>query len=383
MKVISFNIRSGDDPNGHSIDERAPRLKKIIEKYDPDLIGFQEVVPKWYPHVVEDYGEKYEILHKYRNMKTDIEGCSILWKKGMFELLDYGWFWYSDTPACSSIGPWSREHHYRFCLWAELKECATEKVFHFFDTHFGGGEENQMKSAEILRTYAERMQVEKMILVGDFNLRETSKTYSLLTDFLVDLNMQTAKDKRITGHDYNPDREGLPIDFCFVSPKTIEPISYYRIDDTVDGKYPSDHCGLLLELNVRAQLQVASVDLAAEGLDDGAREALARKARNHIQRFEADIAIVHHCNPIMKEKMEHLDRFSQEGELFWNRSRYALVEKLPHGAVLKDLLIEEELTVLTDEEKLIYKGEPFAPFFIEKKELNPAKQEGTFAKYVF
>ena len=97
-----------------------------------------------------------------------------------------------------------------------------------------------MKSAEILRTYAERMQVEKMILVGDFNLRETSKTYPLLTDFLVDLNMQTAKDKRITGHDYNPDREGLPIDFCFVSPQTIEPISYYRIDDTVDEQIISE-----------------------------------------------------------------------------------------------------------------------------------------------
>ena len=136
-------------------------------------------------------------------------------------------------------------------------------------------------------------------------------------------------------------------------------------------------------MNIKNQRNLVVVDLAAEGLDDGAREALARRARNRIHRLKADLAIVHHCNPIMEEKMEHLNCFSQAGELFWNRSRYALLEQTPHGAVLKDLLLGEELKVLLDEEKLIYKGETLAPFAIEKKELHPAKQEGTFAKYIF
>lgn len=389
MKVISFNIRSGDDPNGHSIDERAPRLKKIIEKYDPDIIGFQEVVPRWYPHVVEDYGEKYEILHKYRNLKTDIEGCSILWKKGMFDLLDHGWFWYSDTPACSSIGPWSREHHYRFCLWVELQESSTGKKFHFFDTHFGGGEENQMKSAEILRTYAERMQVEKMILVGDFNLRETSKTYPMLTDFLVDLNMATTKDRRITGHDYDPNREGLPIDFCFVSPKTIEPISYYRIDDTVDGKFPSDHCGLLLEMNVLERIRLGSAVLPPKGEDLAAHEGVVRKIRSRFAAKGADIAIVHQSDEVMREKISHLYhyvkkegevrlalRFAQEGEILWDPSRFELVAKIEGGVVLKKGADGKEITVLAEGEQLLLEGAPLVPASKEQEELV------SFAEYI-
>ena len=36
MKVVSFKIRSASDPNGHSFDERAPRMKKVIDRIDPE-----------------------------------------------------------------------------------------------------------------------------------------------------------------------------------------------------------------------------------------------------------------------------------------------------------------------------------------------------------
>ena len=49
MKVITFNIRCKDDQGGNSIAERAPRLKTILDKYDADIIGFQEVTEKWMP----------------------------------------------------------------------------------------------------------------------------------------------------------------------------------------------------------------------------------------------------------------------------------------------------------------------------------------------
>ena len=104
MKVVSFNIRSASDPNGHSFDERAPRMKKVIDRIDPDLIGFQEVVPGWMKHIPEDYSEKYEIFHKYRCETFDIEGCTILWKKDLFECIEKGYFWLSDTPNIVSRG---------------------------------------------------------------------------------------------------------------------------------------------------------------------------------------------------------------------------------------------------------------------------------------
>lgn len=376
MKVISFNIRSCSDPNGHSIDERAPRLKKIIEKYDPDIIGFQEVVPKWYPHVVEDYGKTYEILHKYRNERTDIEGCSILWKKGMFELLDHGCFWYSETSAVSSIGPWSHEKHYRFCLWAKFRECATGKEFHFFDTHFGGGEENQVKSAEILRAYTKAMEVESLVLVGDFNLRYHNSGYQVLTEFLVDLNMVTTKDQGVTGHDYNPESKAhlAPIDFCFISPHTVEPISYQRITDTVDGKFPSDHFGLLLEMNVLNHLRLGTAILPPKGEDLAAHEQLVRKIRSELMKGRADIAIVHQSDEVMREKISHLYHyvkkegelkwilhFAQEGEILWDPFSFEPVRRLDGGVVLRRGTGKEEFTVLAEGEQLLLEGAPLIP----------------------
>ena len=39
IKVVSFNIRCANDKNGHSREERAPRLMSAIKSREPDVIG--------------------------------------------------------------------------------------------------------------------------------------------------------------------------------------------------------------------------------------------------------------------------------------------------------------------------------------------------------
>ena len=34
IKVVTFNLRCANDPDGHSIDERAPRLKTVLDRLD-------------------------------------------------------------------------------------------------------------------------------------------------------------------------------------------------------------------------------------------------------------------------------------------------------------------------------------------------------------
>ena len=53
LKVISFNIRCSNDPNGNSVVERAPRLAEITSRYDADIIGFQEYRPRWEEHIAK------------------------------------------------------------------------------------------------------------------------------------------------------------------------------------------------------------------------------------------------------------------------------------------------------------------------------------------
>ena len=118
LKVISFNIRCCDDPHGHAVVERAPRLADAVIPYDADLIGFQEYKPRWEEHIEKYFGDKYEIFNKYRDDERR-ESAPILWKKDKFECLEKGYFWLSDTPDEPSDG-WDVLGHKRICEYAIL-----------------------------------------------------------------------------------------------------------------------------------------------------------------------------------------------------------------------------------------------------------------------
>ena len=119
LKVISFNIRCLDDKDGHSVKERAPRLRKVIEPYAPDVMGFQEYTPLWESHIEEQFGEEYGMFNKYRATTGWIESAPILWRKDKFELVQSGYFWLSDTPEVESRG-WDSLPHNRMCEYVVL-----------------------------------------------------------------------------------------------------------------------------------------------------------------------------------------------------------------------------------------------------------------------
>lgn len=287
MKVVSFNIRSSNDPNGHSFDERAPRLKAVIDQYDPDLIGFQEVVPGWMKHIPGDYGDTYEIFHKYRCEEFDVEGCPILWKKDKFECLDKGYFWFSETPGIVSRG-WDRIGCHRICMWVKLRDKQNGAVFHFFNTHFGFSDQCQLDSVKLLLAHYKALKVKSALLTGDFNMYNHSPAYKELTKKLANLNELLDNDQRPTFHGYNPEKHPWgPIDFCFITPKTVKPISYKRLDETFDGKYPSDHYGLCLEMEMRQNIEVMSLNAceAMAGEEEGKVKARMSQIRLNIMRY--------------------------------------------------------------------------------------------------
>ena len=80
IKVVSFNVRSKNDPDGNSIAERAPRLLKVLENCDADIIGLQEFTPEWETFIGEYCYEKYEVFNRYRGQYS-LESVPILWKK--------------------------------------------------------------------------------------------------------------------------------------------------------------------------------------------------------------------------------------------------------------------------------------------------------------
>ncbi len=250
IKVVSFNIRNNDDPNGHSVNERAPRIKKIIDGIKPDIMGFQEVVPAWLTHISEDYLNDYEMYHVTR-AEGDPEACPIFWRKDRFDLVKKGLFWLSDTPEVQSRG-WDEVYNcYRVVLWAVLKDKTSGEEVLYMNTHFGFGDKGQSASAELIGKKAPEIADIPTVLTGDFNLTPEFPAYSVLTKYFTDVNAVTARDWNPTYHAYNDSTiNPVHIDYTFINAK-VTPILYTVLNETFDGKFPSDHYGLLTVLETK------------------------------------------------------------------------------------------------------------------------------------
>lgn len=346
MKVVSFNIRCANDKDGHSVAERAPRVKALIEKYDPDLIGFQEVVPRWMEHIPGDYGDTYEIFHKYRDEVTDIEGCPILYKKEKFECLDRGYFWYSDTPDIPSRG-WCSWGHYRICMWAKLRDKQNGAEFHFFNTHFGFSDQCHIDSVRLIRDHIKALNAKAVVLTGDFNMTQNGPGYRDMTQFLVDINKVTANDVSITCHGYNAERTGIPIDFCFITPNTMKPITYHKMDERFDGKFPSDHYGIYAEMEVRQSLKMATVNAAASVEEEAEAHAKRMSSlRNRIKGWNAEIVAIQNGDEVLADKMTRAGGYEGNGAIYWKKDLFTLAEELDGAVVLQRNGSDKKLCVV-------------------------------------
>lgn len=249
INAMTFNIRCCNDPNGHSIAERAPRLKTILDRFDCDVIGFQEVTGVWMDYIPNDYQDTFDIYHQYRDSRLK-EGLTILWKKERFEMIDKGCFWLSDTPEVESKG-WDEVYDcYRICTYVVLKEKESGAHFTFMNTHFGFGDRCQTDSAKLLYEYSKKISDYPTVLVGDFNLYTTSVGYKKLTEYFVDTNAASVNEYSITFHDYfrHPEICGH-IDFCFADDK-VTPLNQVIVKDTINEKYPSDHYGVYTTVEI-------------------------------------------------------------------------------------------------------------------------------------
>ena len=250
LKVISFNIRHCNDKDGNSVAERAPRLYEIISRYNPDVMGFQELRSNWEPYLEQYFGTEYDMFNKYRAGKEDHEAAPIFWRRDKFECIKNGYFWLSDTPEIESRG-WDEVYNcYRMCEYVILRERQSGKEFTFMNTHYGFGDNGQIKSADLIYAYSKKISDLPTFITGDFNMTPDSLGYAQMVKHFADVNAVTVNDTRDTFHNYHPEVYlNQHIDYCFVNDK-VKPITQKIIDDNVRGKYPSDHFGIIATVHI-------------------------------------------------------------------------------------------------------------------------------------
>lgn len=257
LKVISYNVRVGNDGNGNDIKERAPRLKQAIANFEPDVMGFQEVNPEWLDgYLIPYYSGEYEHINKYRS-ETGKESTPIFWKRDKFEMKDSGYFWLSETPDQESKG-WNADH-YRIACWVKLKLKSTGKEFLYVNTHYDFSDECHVGSAKLVINRMTSMggfTKLPVFFTADCNMGRYEAGYNAMIDggHFSDINWDLEDLNIVTGGGYVAGlKQGSPIDYCFYSPALIVPLKYKIIDEEEFnyGGFISDHNGLYLEMALK------------------------------------------------------------------------------------------------------------------------------------
>ena len=251
-RVMSFNVRCADDPEG-SINNRSQLVTAIIDQYAPDSFGVQEATAKWMRILKKELGDRYACVGKARDYFGPFsEYSAVFYLKDKYNLIDEGTIWLSETPEKKSKSFDSA--CYRITTWAVLEDKETGTRYTHMNTHLDHVlESTRDGQAGVLLEKLKELQAEgNVIVTGDFNAYPNEDVYKRMIAVTDDV-ASTAKnaDSGITFHNYGKkeDKGQGAIDFIFTS-KGVKADTYKVIRNTVDGMYPSDHYPIVADVIV-------------------------------------------------------------------------------------------------------------------------------------
>lgn len=252
--IMSQNVRSKDDGENKNISDRAPRFKQLVEKYNPDIIGTQEVTATWYKYFQKNLSATYGLVGCSREGKdaTSGEWNAILYRRERFELIESGDFWLSSTP--DKVSRVSGSKCNRICTWALLKDKNTGKTFVMANTHLDHSTDEIRKQQLdcLFKELSNYIDSYPLFLTGDFNALPDSSVYTAAVSRLIDTRYGTAENRSVINYTFDSYGEQFPgktIDYCFYNDKADA--HWYQIADDQFGGYVSDHYALVAQFGIK------------------------------------------------------------------------------------------------------------------------------------
>ncbi|MBD5365602.1 MAG: endonuclease/exonuclease/phosphatase family protein [Bacteroides sp.] len=191
FNVATYNLRQandGDSIRGNGWERRGPVVASLIRFHEFNIFGTQE----GYKHQLEQLksllpGYDYIGLGR-EDGKEKGEHSAIFYDTAMFDLLDHGDFWLSETPDRPGLG-WDAAC-IRICTWGKFRHRPTGKVFQFFNLHQDHiGIQARIESVKLVQQKMKEFGLDlPTFLTGDFNVDQYNEMYDVLTasDFLRD-----------------------------------------------------------------------------------------------------------------------------------------------------------------------------------------------------
>lgn len=251
IKMMSYNLRciSPTDWGKKAWFYRANLVIDDIENEKPGIIGFQEST-KWHYKYLVDTLKGYDSVIEYRDEAFNSEGCPIFYNTSIYELVDKGSFWLSETPEVMSKS-WGAQYN-RVCSYVILTDKASGKDFVVFNTHLSHvSDEARINGIKVVLDKIAEFGSLPSVIMGDFNALEGSETYNSVTENFLDA--KKVAEKTSDSHTYqnwgNPEKFQR-IDYFMVSKTGFKINSYDVLSAVHDGVYSSDHCPIVLEVEI-------------------------------------------------------------------------------------------------------------------------------------
>ncbi|MBI3003905.1 MAG: endonuclease/exonuclease/phosphatase family protein [Ignavibacteriales bacterium] len=252
--VLSFNIRYDNPADGiNAWSNRRERVAGMIRFHRPDVCGFQEA-----QHCqIEDLSRllpAYAWCGSGRDDGKDAgEFSPIFYRNDRFQLLTCNTFWLSESPTVPGSKGWDAAFP-RVVTAAMLEDRASRARFWVFNTHFDhvGVVARKMSAELLLDSVQSKMKTFPVIITGDFNSRDTSEPYRIMTDGRMFFDaLHRSREPHYgptsTWNGFREIEEGHRIDYIFVSQR-IDVLSHAILTDRWEGRFLSDHLPVVARL---------------------------------------------------------------------------------------------------------------------------------------
>jgi endonuclease/exonuclease/phosphatase family metal-dependent hydrolase len=263
LRVLTFNIRTATGRDGP---DRWRRRRDVAARVvrRADVAGLQEA--RWRQLVDLSLGAPGYRWYGRGRADGDRGGehVPVLWRADRFVCVDRGEFWHSSTPDV----PGSRDHDRaitRMATWVRLVSRTHRHRIFVVNTHFDHRvAEARLAAADQIRSEVDaRSGPDPVIVMGDLNDRPGSSPHRRLTDATGRVRLVDTREAapvrtgpEATLHGFGPVKPGVFIDHVLVSPhwqvlrSAVEP-------GRIDGRFPSDHCPVFVDLALEPELRGA------------------------------------------------------------------------------------------------------------------------------
>jgi endonuclease/exonuclease/phosphatase family metal-dependent hydrolase len=223
----------------------------------PDIFGLQEVLPGQKADLIADL-PGYRLFGGGRDDgKEKGEASPIGYDTRRLDFLEGGMFWLSPTPKVPSRA-WDAAHP-RVATWVRLRTRGTRERILAINTHWDhiGILARRQSASQIVRWIsANARRCEQVLLFGDFNSEADSEQMRALTQSPLALRDARAVSKSapfgpagtFNGFKTTP-TESAAIDHVLLG-SGIEVLRYAVFAQVIDGRLPSDHFPVLVDLTL-------------------------------------------------------------------------------------------------------------------------------------